>query len=147
MKRGRKPGDMKARFMSHVTITDWCWLWEGTKNKDGYGRFYRNDLNWQQLAHRTSYEMFVGAIPDGLVIDHLCSVHECVRPDHLEAVTHRENVIRAHASRLRKLFCKRGHTYRINPNGVRVCPVCPQMLAVTMKNIAKWNADPASRPA
>jgi hypothetical protein len=58
-------------------------------------------------AHRASYEMFVGPIPDGLEIDHLCFTLSCVKPEHLEAVTHEVNVQRWLAAF--KTHCKNGH--------------------------------------
>ncbi len=75
-----------------------CWVWNGRLNDDGYGVL---DLSWRRggpksrSAHRLAYELFVGPIPDGLEIDHLCAVRRCVNPAHLEAVTHAENVRRA----------------------------------------------------
>jgi hypothetical protein len=69
-----------------------CWLWTGATNGDGYGR-----TEWdegQQPAHRVAYELIVGPIPDGLDLDHLCRVHACVRPEHLDPVTRRENLAR-----------------------------------------------------
>ena len=71
-----------------------CWLWTGRVNKStGYGE-QANDL-----AHRLFYESLVGEIPAGLELDHLCRVHRCVNPSHLEAVTHRVNVLRGVAAR------------------------------------------------
>lgn len=69
-----------------------CWLWQGAKNPDGYGQM---DHRWFTFgAHRVSYLAFVGPIPEGLVIDHLCRVRHCVNPAHLEAVTSAENIRR-----------------------------------------------------
>lgn len=73
-----------------------CWLWTGRDNmrygilKNGRGNVY---------AHRFSYELAKGQIPDGLVIDHLCNIPLCVNPDHLEAVTQAENLRRARERR------------------------------------------------
>lgn len=71
-----------------------CWIWTGVKHKKwGYGRF---SINHQYVqAHRWSYAHFVGPIPAGLHIDHLCRVTSCVRPTHLEPVTPAENNRRA----------------------------------------------------
>lgn len=94
-----------------------CWVWKtGTVN--GYGSFhYKNG----QYAHRFSYEFFTGnKIPSDREIDHICRNKLCVNPEHLEVVTHRENVLRGPvphlheiypglAEKRRKLFCKRGH--------------------------------------
>jgi len=68
---------------------DGCWLWTGASIRYGYGMFWDGDK--VVLAHRWSYEHFVGPIPDGLVIDHTCETPPCVRPDHLEPVTQAVN--------------------------------------------------------
>ena len=64
------------------------------------------------IAHRVAYEKAYGPIPEGLVIDHLCRNGLCVNPEHLEAVTRKENILRgegACAQNARKTHCKRGH--------------------------------------
>ncbi len=92
------------RFWGHVDRShpSGCWLWLGTPNRFGYGRFSRRVAPGQEqrvLAHRMAYELTVGPIPAGLTIDHLCEQTLCVRPDHLEPVTNSENVRRRHARR------------------------------------------------
>ena len=77
-----------------------CWVWTGGTNTQGYG--IANFAGRKHLAHRVMYEREVGPIPEGLEIDHLCSVHGCVRPDHLEAVTHLVNVRRGKKTKLTK---------------------------------------------
>jgi hypothetical protein len=99
-------------FWPRVDKTDTCWNWTGADNGVGYGhlRFGRKDY----YAHRLAYEDAYGAIPDGMVIDHLCRNRSCVRPDHLEAVTFRENLLRGtgtSAANARKTHCTRGHEY------------------------------------
>jgi hypothetical protein len=106
-------------------LTD-CIIWAGSIDRDGYGRF-RNTP-----AHRIAYEESKGPIPSGLVIDHLCRVRNCVNPDHLEAVTIRENTLRGFnppAMNARKTHCVNGHEFdEINtywrPNGERDCRAC-----------------------
>lgn len=71
-----------------------CWIWELHRDEGGYGRT-RN-----RPAHCVVYEERVGLIPDGLQLDHLCRVRECVNPDHLEPVTHLENVRRSRRAKL-----------------------------------------------
>lgn len=70
-----------------------CWLWIGGTISTGYGSFSINSI--AVAAHRISYELHKGAIPVGLQIDHLCKVKMCVNPDHLEAVSRKENMRRA----------------------------------------------------
>lgn len=104
-----KAQDPVPRFEAKVDRQEGgCWVWVGALNNGGYGRF-RVD-NREVLAHRWSYEHFVGEIPDGLHIDHLCRTTACVNPEHLEPVTHRENVLRGIAGeRMRTGVCGRGH--------------------------------------
>ena len=81
------------RFLDKVAISaGGCWEWAAFRNADGYGRF--NDGQRIVAAHRFAYERFVGEIPDGLQLDHLCRVRHCVNPDHLEPVTALENGLR-----------------------------------------------------
>lgn len=92
-----------------VTITEACWLW-GRKLVEGYGRL--NIAGTFAPAHRLSYELWRSPIPEGLVIDHLCRVRNCVNPDHLEPVTNATNILRGEglsARRRRQTSCARGH--------------------------------------
>lgn len=71
----------EERFWSKVRKTDTCWLWTGKPNGAGYGRFcYDYKI---VRAHRYSYELAAGPIPEGMEIDHQCHVELCVNPDHL----------------------------------------------------------------
>lgn len=109
-----------------------CWLWTGSQSDNGYGSF-TDDGRRTVSAHRFSFEMHVGPIPDDLVIDHLCRVHHCVNPDHLEAVTIRVNTLRGigpTAINARKMHCVNGHeftpenTYIAPGRGSRHCRTC-----------------------
>jgi len=82
----------QVRFWDNVTKTDTCWLWK-KPGTDGYGRFFMKGEFHQ--AHRVSYGWEHGEVPTHLVVDHLCRVHACVRPSHLEPVTQGENMRRA----------------------------------------------------
>ncbi len=86
----------EQRFWAKVSKTDECWLWTGSKN-DGYGKFRPVANQRPVLAHRYAYELLVGPIPRDLTLDHLCRVHSCVNPEHLEPVTRRENILRGKA--------------------------------------------------
>lgn len=118
--RGFRSHEERFRASVHVA-DDGCWLWRGTLNDKGYGKFYVDGR--QRPAHRWSYEHFVGPIPDGLEPDHLCRVRNCVNPNHLDPVTHRENSQRAAYSRT---TCVRGHELpEPGPDGGRrVCRTC-----------------------
>ena len=70
-----------------------CWLWTSPLDRDGYGHIQIGRKMCR--AHRVAYEWLVGPIPEGLTIDHLCSVRNCVNPSHLEPVTAAENALRA----------------------------------------------------
>lgn len=105
------PRDL-LRFWAKVSVTDDCWLWIGAISSTGYGNFW---LSGRYIsAHRASYEYAVGPIPDGLHIDHLCRVRQCVNPSHLEPVTQRENTLRGEtlpAANARKTHCLRDHPF------------------------------------
>jgi hypothetical protein len=128
---------LKDLIVQRTRVTmDGCWFWEGPVTSDGrYGNMKVTRLG-EQMAHRVSYIVFVGPIPDGLTIDHLCGNTRCVNPAHLEAVTMRENIMRGAgvgALNARKTRCMRGHeftdanTYRF-PDGRRGCRQCRAML-------------------
>jgi HNH endonuclease len=68
------------------------WLWKGSTKKKGYGHFWADGKIW--AVHRWAYTHFIGPIPEGLVIDHLCRIRNCVNPFHLEPVTAAENTER-----------------------------------------------------
>lgn len=88
-------------------------MWKGERQRDGYGTFRTASRNFR--AHRVAYELARGHIPAGLQIDHLCGVRACVNPAHMEAVTHRENVLRSSLTppgiNSRKTHCAVGHPY------------------------------------
>ncbi|MEU4016199.1 HNH endonuclease signature motif containing protein [Microbacterium sp. NPDC028030] len=79
-----------------IQSRDGCWIWGGPISSSGYGRI------GSLYTHRVSYEIHVGAIPEGLQIDHLCFEKLCANPDHLEAVTQEENLRRQRLRMTRK---------------------------------------------
>ena len=105
--------EVHDRFMSKVDVSGDCWEWRAAKDPSGYGAFKYQGT--KVGAHRVSYEMHRGPIPDGLWLDHLCRNRACVRPDHLEPVKPGENTRRGllpvvNALRgLARTRCKRGH--------------------------------------
>lgn len=136
------------RFCENITVGDGCWEWQGFLDRPntgggggGYGKIHWNRR--QQFAHRVSYEWLVGPISPGLQVDHLCRNRRCVRPDHLEPVTRRENIIRGlgwGGINSRKQMCVHGHTYDIantvlrrTEGGHRRCRKC-----VAAKSVREW---------
>lgn len=83
------------RFMENVTKVDaetGCWLWQGARTEKGYGQFTIGSERVR--AHRMSYELFRGPLPEDTEVDHVCRNPSCVNPAHLQAVTTRENARR-----------------------------------------------------
>ena len=99
-----------------VALSSGCWEWRGARGSHGYGIIRVGPVAPRHYvrAHRVSYEMLVGPVPEGRELDHLCRNPPCVNPSHLEAVTHRENVRRgvsAAAQHARATHCPQGHAY------------------------------------
>jgi hypothetical protein len=119
------------RFWNKVLFTSDCWEWQGSVKKSGYGRFHLTH-SLAVRAHRFAYQLMVGEIPKGLVLDHLCRNRSCVNPNHLEIVTIGENVLRGDtfsAKNKKKTHCSNGHPltennlYKQN-NNWRICIIC-----------------------
>ncbi|MDX3245832.1 HNH endonuclease signature motif containing protein [Streptomyces sp. ME18-1-4] len=133
-----------ARFKRKLRVQpNECWHLDGYIRKDGYSDITVKGVH--QLGHRVSYEHFVGPIPEGLEIDHLCHSDDttcgggfecmhrrCVNPEHLEPVTHRVNSLRGRgewAKNSAKTHCLRSHEFTaentyVDPNGNRECRTC-----------------------
>lgn len=113
-------------FWERVDKSGDCWMWTGATNTR-YPVFALGGRGNMGYAHRFSFELNVGPIPDGYEIDHLCRVPLCVRPDHLEAVTPQEN-----KRRTRTAQCQRGHeriaeNVWIGPRGEHRCIPCDRL--------------------
>src|SRR5215468_2724215 len=95
---GRHPGeDPRRRFWRYVRKCrgeDGCWVWcgasAGLPGAVHYGMFHVASGSSVMRAHAYAWMLANGPVPDGLVLDHMCGVTLCVRPDHLEPVTHQE---------------------------------------------------------
>ena len=143
-----------SRFWAKVNKTDSCWLWTGTTDQHGYGQFWSKGRRY--AVHRLSYRLAHGDIPKGLVLDHLCHGWDvnckaegnwcrhrsCVNPDHLEAVTHRENLLRGHGvsgEAARRTYCPQGHPYdeanTYFEGGTRRCRACREVRKAAARTV------------
>ncbi len=124
--------DVQQYIRDRVRVdADGCWRWQLSLDRDGYGAGCFNKRKGR--SHRLSYEAFVGPIPDGLHIDHLCRVRDCANPAHLEPVTNAENIRRGVPGSKPKTHCKRGHSFaehgRKTANGMNQCCECDRLRA------------------
>jgi hypothetical protein len=123
---------LEERFHAGYIVADnGCWVWQKSRTIDGYGVIAANKK--VKGAHRVAYQLYIGEITEGLVIDHLCRNPPCVNPDHLEMVTNRVNALRGVSPSIQVYLsgvCMRGHVLteknsRINPKtGLRTCLTC-----------------------
>lgn len=135
----------RQRFWRSTKRNGDCLEWQAAIVKD-YGKFRLSAPARKQVAaHRYAYEIAYGPIPDGLEIDHLCRNPICVNPNHLEAVSHQENMRRSLSPtglNAAKDTCKHGHPFdeentRWRPTGGRDCRACNR------RSTAEWRAQKA----
>lgn len=89
-----------------------CWEWKFGKNHQGYAKFREGATGSRTIhGHCFAYEYFIGPIPEGLQLDHLCRNKSCVNPWHCEPVTGSENVFRGSNRYRDKTHCKHGHEF------------------------------------
>lgn len=116
----KKP--LETRLLMRIEKTTSCWNWLGAKNDKGYGKMHdMSKAGRKDYAHRVAYRVYKGDIPEGLWIDHLCKNPSCCNPDHLEAVTPRENSMRGNCPAfitVKTQRCKHGHD--LTPENTRV---------------------------
>ncbi|GGY65551.1 HNH endonuclease signature motif containing protein [Streptomyces xanthochromogenes] len=123
--------DWTDRFLAKVRDSEsGCWEWTGHIKPNGYGQVTVGGRKFN--AHRFAYEAMVGPIPSGLVIDHLCRNRRCLRPEHLDPVSQRTNVLRGEgpaADNARRNHCVQGHPFDdantyVRRDGSRSCRSC-----------------------
>ena len=105
----------KVRFWAQLQKggEDDCWQWTGTTNDDGYGKI---GVNGKKVgAHRYSYELHNGPIPEGMHVLHSCDNPGCANPKHLSIGTHKQNMeqrdARGRNGFSKRTHCKRGHEF------------------------------------
>jgi len=156
------PRPIAVRIQRNVVVApNGCWLWQKRLSR-GYGRLDQviDGRPKGGLAHRVSYELFVGPIPEGMQLDHLCHTRDracpggpsclhrrCVNPEHLEPVTSAENTRRSPVNRALRTHCPQGHQYTeantyADSKGWRRCATC-----VRASNTARYAKNSAKYPA
>jgi hypothetical protein len=146
---------LRARVTSRITIEDRgyatpCWISNRAAHSNGYTKIGYLGQTW--LTHRFSYTVFIGDIPDGLQLDHLCRQRACCNPEHLEPVTCRENLLRGDtltAKEAAQTHCKEGHPLSgpnlyVRPDRTksRGCKTCRN--ASTRKSVERRRAKAAA---
>ena len=127
-----------------------CWEWKGHISNDGYGTFYFQTSR-TRMAHRLAYELVLGPIPEGMVLDHLCRRRSCVNPKHLQPVTNLENIDRGSIGSVRRSHCSHGHPFDETNTIIRRdtkgrskgqrCGICLQIHRVApreSKDVLEW---------
>lgn len=128
------PLNFRSKFdVRDCSYTTPCWIWTAAKIK-GYGTFgtSKNGVRTRWRAHRLTYELFVGPIPEGFELDHLCRHRSCCNPAHLESVTRQVNQLRGYSVsgiNARKTHCYKGHPLSgdnllTGHKGERMCRQC-----------------------
>lgn len=144
-RRGPKGSRLVTSLLDHGLTEDECWPWAGRRGTNGYGIAVIPASHARGTsAHRLVYTILVGPVPDGHTVDHRCHDPEvcklgsgcphrsCVNPDHLAAVTARENTLRSNSFaslNAAKTKCYQGHPFSpentyVTPTGGRTCRTC-----------------------
>ena len=127
-----------SRWKGRVSLGGGCWEWTAGKSTHGYGVI--GPKGGQLYAHRVAWVAAHGRdVPHGLEIDHLCRNRACVRPDHLDLVTHRVNTLRGFspaAEKARREACDKGHPFTQYADQRR-CRICKNTYEQTRIRLAR----------
>lgn len=126
-------------FLRGITRTDDCVLWPGHLDRAGYGHLTVRGKHGVK-AHRESYQIHNGPIPDGMTVDHLCFTPACVNPRHLRVLTRSANSKNQRSAQ--RTHCSQGHEYTpentyLKPgarNGRRTCRACQRAAVARYKS-------------
>ena len=128
---GRYFSPVEARFWERFNKTNTCWLWNRPLQQTGYGQIFSEGR--PIAAHRLSWQLHFGAIPEGMSVCHTCDVKHCVNPSHLFLGSPKDNthdMIKKGRGLQPKTSCIRGHLlegdnlYLRKDNGQRMCRAC-----------------------
>lgn len=133
----------QVKFMTRVRVDGECWAWNGSMDRDGYGRFWFEGR--YRLAHRFAYWAWNGPLEEDRVIDHICRNRACVRPEHLRSVTYRENALHGDspcAINARKTHCPLGHPLDRMWGKQRYCSTCHKAKTKRIRKARRERPDP-----
>jgi hypothetical protein len=151
----RWPLSDRERLNASFVENEGCWLWQKGKTERGYGRMHFRGKNWK--AHRVAYTLFVGEIPEGMTVDHLCMAPACVNPAHFRLLSLSANMRLSNRRCLAfstRTHCDKGHPfsgdnlYR-SKEGARVCKACRNEYAQKYRQserVRAWQAEYHRRP-
>lgn len=131
----------EERFWAKVQKTDNCWNWLASRGTYGHGVFGFDGKS--TAAHRYSYQLHKGIIPEGLLVCHTCDTPGCVNPEHLFLGTYKENMEdmsrKGRGFQQRQTHCKRGHEFdeKLTSQGLRHCSTCKAIRYAEKKKTKK----------
>lgn len=137
--RALRRANFAERFWSLVQKSDGCWLWQGRKERLGYGRFHiigRTDGRRDGRAHHIAWMLANDSpVPDGMILLHACDTPSCVRPDHLRLGTHADNVADKVAKGRQAKGMRHGRS-KLSEHDVRAIRLC-LFIGISKNKLAK----------